>query len=163
MSFSNMKLIVLSRGLAAKVSDHRYEALNKWKWYALNAGRAFYAARDVKILGKKVTLLMHRIVAGAVEGEQVDHINLDTLDNQDENLRIADKSENMRNRNLQRNNKSGYKGVRRKKGSHRWLSRLKMRGREIHLGYFDTAEEAARAYDEAAKVHHGRFARLNFP
>ena len=56
---------------------------------------------------------------------------------------------------------SSYIGVNRPARSHRWHARIKVLGETIHLGFFDTAEEAARAYDARA-LQEGR-TTVNFP
>lgn len=58
---------------------------------------------------------------------------------------------------------TGYKGVKLHKPTGRFAARLHIGGRQISLGYFDSALDAARAYDAAAWQHHGSRARLNFP
>lgn len=58
---------------------------------------------------------------------------------------------------------SKYRGVSLLPGKHRWRTKIKIAGKAIHLGYFDSEDEAARAYDTAAKLHHGTRAFLNFP
>lgn len=68
-----MRLISLTRGLSAIVDDSDYEWLSAWNWYALSAGKWFYAARDVTKSGKKTTILMHRIIRAAGDLVEIDH------------------------------------------------------------------------------------------
>lgn len=160
--------IPLSRGLFAKVSSEDYATLSQYKWYAWPwpGGRHFYAFRSVTIgKYKERTERMHRVVANAPDGMHVDHINGDPLDNRRSNLRIANQSQNLANRSCQVNNTSGFKGVFKNRASRikPWRAKIEVRGRTIFAGYFQTPEEAARAYDAAAIKHFGPFARLNFP
>lgn len=112
--------------------------------------------------GKSV--LMHRLIMERVLNRQlpadvlVDHRNGNTRDNRRENLRLADRFQNAQNQRRHSNNTSGYRGV--SKIGNRWQARIAAYGRRIHLGYHDTPEQAYSAYCEAAKVHHGAFARL---
>jgi len=93
---------------------------------------------------------------------RVDHTDGNGLNNCRANLRSATQSQNGMNRRKQ-GNKSGYKGVSRATNSNRWQARIRVNRKATHIGTFDTRIEAARAYDEAALVLHGEFARLNFP
>jgi len=104
---------------------------------------------------------MHRLIAGLEfgDGREVDHINLDSLDNCRSNLRVTDRTGNMRNRRRRRTNRSGFKGVSFFKRDGNWKSRIVVDGKEIWLGYFSTPEAAHAAYCEAAKQYHGEFAR----
>jgi len=110
--------------------------------------------------------LAHRVVWKMVYGTDpdcVDHKNGNGLDNRKENLRLCNKSQNHMNSGKQTNNKSGYKGVSQHKNSDKWQAQISVDRRVISIGYFNTPEEAARAYDKAAKEKHGHFAVFNFP
>jgi hypothetical protein len=106
----------------------------------------------------------HRLAWLYVTGEwpaaRLDHINGQRDDNRFENLRVASLSENMRNRKTNYTSTTGLKGVQPRK-SGRWAARIMVDGgRRIHIGTFDTAEEAHAAYCVAAERHHGEFARV---
>lgn len=89
----------------------------------------------------------------------IDHIDMDRANNRLSNLRLATPSQNGANRGRQKNNSSGLKGVAWNKGAKRWRAQIKANGKRRHLGYFDTAEEAHAAYQEAAASLFGDFAR----
>lgn len=98
----------------------------------------------------------------APAGVLVDHRNpLLTLDNREENLRICNTSQNGANRLTNKQSKSGFKGVFWHQQHGRWRAQLILNRKKIHLGYFDTKKDAARAYDVAARNAFGEFARLN--
>jgi hypothetical protein len=97
---------------------------------------------------------------------KIDHKNGNGLDNRKENLRMASTAENARNLNKKSsNNTSGYRGVSfsKRHKNKPWMGRIKFNGKLIHLGYFFTAEEAAKAFDKKAVELFGEFCgRLNF-
>jgi hypothetical protein len=62
---------------------------------------------------------------------------------------------------LNRNNSTGYKGVSWQQHARRWRAQITYDHREYNLGYFDTPEEAALAFNAAAIKYRGRFANLN--
>lgn len=112
-----------------------------------------------KYAGSKVGL-MHRLIMNAEENDEVDHKKVGIkyrLDNRKKNLRIATKNQNQYNRTKYRNNKSGFKGVSLHKRSQKWYACIQINGKGIHLGSFDTPEEASKAYQKAAKKHHKEF------
>jgi AP2 domain len=161
-----MREIKLTRGKVALVSDHRYESLARHKWCAAwNRKRDKYTAvRAIVVDGQKKILLMHREILGLGFGDRrkADHIKVgDTLNNQDDNLRIATNAQNMWNSGKRKNNKSGFKGVWWSKVSSKWTAQIRVGEKKIHLGLFDTAESAHAAYCDAALKYHGEFARLN--
>jgi len=104
----------------------------------------------------------HRIIWKMMTGEdpkgEIDHIDCDPGNNRWANLRAADRSQNSANRGRNKNNTSGFKGVRLHAGG-RWAARVTVDWKEIHLGLFDTPEEAHEAYKIAAAWHRGEFAR----
>lgn len=155
-----MKEIQLTQGQVAKVSDNRFNYLSQFKWYAVYTPsvNGYYAARRFG----KTQILMHREIMDAPNGTQIDHQDGDGLNNQNENLRFCTAAQNQFNRNKQINNSSGFKGVDFHKNMNKWRAKIQLNYKRIHLGYFDSAEEAARAYDEAAKKYYGEFAMLNF-
>ena len=159
-----IRLIPLTRGLNAIVDADDYERLTQRNWYAwpLRKGKAYYAMRKHSDNINKIVPL-HRDVIHCPDELQVDHINRNTLDNRKANLRIVDRFQNARNRSRNSNNKSGFKGVCWNKNEERWVASIRVNWKLLFLGYFDLAEDAARAYDKAAIEHFGEFAVLNFP
>ncbi len=103
---------------------------------------------------------IHRLVANEfIENPDnkpfVDHINRTVNDNTIKNLRWVSKSENSMNRTKQQNASSTYKGVSFNKPANKWHARIKLDGKNKHLGYFASEKEAAVKYNEAAIEHFG--------
>jgi hypothetical protein len=145
--------IPLSQDKVALVSAHRYEYLSQFKWTAFHTKGKWYAVRHTSTRGghKPRVILMHREILGdAVKGKHGDHINGNGLDNRDENIRVASVSQNQMNRFS-----SDSRGIR--KSGERWSARIKLDGREIHLGLFDSEHDARIAYSVAARLLHGEF------
>ena len=156
----------ISRGLFTLIDREDFKRVNaEGKWFANQRGRdgIFYAARNGKYLngkrGKKIYL--QNFILGFPKNKVVDHINLDTLDNRKSNLRVCSRSENLRNKSRYSNNKSGYKGVAKRKNG--YYSYIRKNNKRFHLGVFKTAKGAAEKYDAIAIQKFGKFARLNFP
>ena len=105
---------------------------------------------------------LHRLIAGCGQGDVVDHINGNGLDNRRCNLRICSHAENLRNRKIHANNNSGFKGVYfdRSLSVRPWRAQIRVAGKKFNLGRYSTAEEASQAYKKAAVRLHGEFARL---
>lgn len=153
-----MKEIPLTKGLVAIVDDEDFAYLNQFVWFVNNGYAARTSPRDQE--GKQYQTKMHREIMKPAEGVHVDHINGNRLDNRRCNLRLCTNEQNRRNQKKQQNVK--FKGVYRRKEDGKWEARIALNKQRIHLGRFETAEEAAAAYDRAAVLYHGQFARLNF-
>jgi hypothetical protein len=113
-------------------------------------------------VAKRLTL-MHRIVwemhNGPIQsGYEIDHIDRCPVNNRIENLRLARRKENGRNTTISNKSTTGYKGVHLFKRTGRYSAKYKKDGKQHHIGYFDTAEEAHEAYRKAIEAAFGEFA-----
>lgn len=156
-----MKTIPLknSDSLTAIVDRKDYEFLSQFSWFAKESqgspGR-FYAARNVTVGNHVVTVRMHRLITEADADQKVFFINDDTLDCRRANLQL-------RTINPWTGRASGFRGV------HQiayggWRAEVTFAGQKhlIGTGYSDP-EEAALAYDAAARRLFGSAAMVNFP
>lgn len=156
-----MKKILLSQGRYALVDDEDFEELSRYNWSYYKNHNVSYAIRRAlrteNMTPTRKTIHMHRVVLGAKEGQQVDHINGNGLDNRRSNLRICTHAENMRNRGKQVNNTSGFKGVVFHNQRNKWQARMRLNGKIHSFGLFTRPEDAHAAYVEASKKLHGDF------
>lgn len=162
------RYILLPRGLSTLVDESDFERLSvhRW-WFTVSDPARPYVIRTINSGSTLTVVTMPGAIMGIVGNEMVDHADRDTLNNRRENLRICSPHENMWNR-IARGTGSIFKGIAFKRDTYRskpWRASV-MAGdppKAIHLGYFKTAEEAACAYDSAARHYFGPFARVNFP
>ena len=105
---------------------------------------------------------MHRDILGLGDDckMDVDHRDSYGLNNRISNLRLCNESQNSQSKKKKRGSSSKYKGVH--KAKLKWQAAIYPNKRFIHLGTFDNQEDAAVAYDIAAKKYFGSFAKLNF-
>jgi hypothetical protein len=134
--------IPLTNGGATLVSEDDVErVLAAGSWFAVKKGNLRYVCRG---FGRNNRVYLHRFIIDAPKGKHVDHINGDTMDNRRGNLRAVTASENSRNRKgAQINSKSGVRGV--YKHRQKWAAIIRHERKNIHLGLFETIEEAAAA------------------
>ena len=157
-----MKLIDISTkkhpNTFTMVDNGAFAFLNQWKWYAWKKGNNLYAHRNICLNGKKTIIRMHRIILGN-PSFLIDHFDGDGCNNLINNLRLCTNIQNIHNSKLHKDSTTGFKGVSVYKNKFR--ARIRFRAKEKSLGYFETKNEAALAYNKAAKKYFGEFARLN--
>lgn len=161
-----MKLIpIFNKNLFVSVDDDDFERLNTYKWYLVDG----YAVRNRyrSELLKPTAVKMHREILGIVNScAIVDHKNQNRLDNRKENLRLCSYQENSRNRNKFRHKagkelSSKFKGVSYHKKSKKWIARIIINNKTIHLGCFKDELDAAKAYNNSAILNFKEFAFIN--
>lgn len=166
-----MREITLTQGKIALVDDEDYDELIKYSWCAHKNKYGWYAVRGIRVDCKNYLIRMHRQILRADRNVKVDHRDGNRLNNQKTNLRLATSSQNQQNRIIKRSGcSSKFKGVCWQKNRRKWIAYISDGEKRIngwsklrHLGYFVNEEDAARAYDEAAKISFGEFAAVNFP
>jgi hypothetical protein len=158
-----MRVIRLPQGKEALLSDEDFDYLNQWIWSVTISRTTAYATRQTPRPNRK-TIYMHKVVAARMGiAGRTDHKDRNGLNNQRENLRAATRSQNQLNQDRSKMNRSGYRGVSWNSVCNKWQVRTYLEGKQVHVGYFDSPIEAAKAYDRAARRLHGEFAILNFP
>lgn len=131
------------------------------KWNTRRAGKE---AGSITVHGRvsvkvgELFIFAHHIVWAIKTGywpvNEIDHKDGNPLNNCIDNLREATRSEQMQNRVGARESHSGLLGAHWHDKKQKWHARITANGKRIHIGYYDTPEEASAAYLEAKKIHH---------
>ena len=150
----------IGKGKFAIVDAEDFHEINKYKWHL---GKQGYAKRTKTqtINGEKIcqTIWIHKQLNQTPAGMVTDHINGNVLDNRKENLRSVEHYVNMHNRGKTIKNKSGFKGVH--QNCNKFEAGIRVNGKKIYLGLYNTAVQAALAYNKKATELFGDYANLN--
>jgi hypothetical protein len=157
-------------GVEFEIDEEDVERVSTYRWYESKSDRKkayiFTAISTRLSVGrwKNRTVYLHRFLIDAPRGLSVDHKDNDTMNNQKSNLRLATQSQ--QNQNTKKLNpstaSSRFKGVSFNKKRNVWEVYVHDKRKKIVIGYFQNEEEAARAYDNAARSRYGEFASTNF-
>jgi hypothetical protein len=151
--------VMLGHGKYTLVDEDRMGEVERHNWRLSSNG---YAKRAIGPYNKRKPVYLHRYLMGEPDGWEVDHKNRNKIDNRVSNLRICSRSQNAGNTSVTARNKtSRYKGVRKQKGRSNYEARGRAGGVQIHIGSFSSEVEAAKAYNDWARIAFGEFARLN--
>lgn len=161
---------VIINGHGVIVDKEDVHFLYEFRWYIGqdNPNHTFYARAIQRDRANKKckTIYLHRLIRNAAPKQVVDHINGNGLDCRKANLRFCTPSQNTTN-GRSRSNKHGFRGLDLQANANArskpWRAHIQGHGQRICLGSFSTKEEAARAYDKAAREYFGEFAFQNFP
>ena len=151
--------IPIGKGIEAIINESDYLLVSPYTWW-IGSGRnshTLYACATIN--GHKTK--MHRLIMNATKGQIVDHINGCGIDNRRQNLRLCSHSQNSANMFRMALGSSRFKGVSWDKVKKRWFAKITVNYKQIALGRYRTEEDAARAYDAAAKTYFGKFANIN--
>lgn len=161
--------MVTAKALRARLDYNPETGIFKWKdskTTPRNRGKVAgwvnsdgYVCIEIDYKEYKAHRLAWLYIYGKWPKGQTDHENLIRSDNRIKNLREATQSQNQINMGLPKRNTSGFKGAFWIKDHQKWSARIHMDGKQRHLGYFNSAEEAHAAYMKAARARHGEFAR----
>ncbi len=158
-----MRKIKLSQGMYALVSNDWYEMLNSVKWYIRKLGKTFYASTCQNIDNKWKEDFMHQVIMDFKGGNNliIDHKDMNGLNNTVENLRVANRAQNLQNtKKCTPVKTSTYKGVcKNTKGKFRAV--IVNEKKQVSLGIYKSEISAALAYNKAALSFFGSFARIN--
>lgn len=143
------------------IDTKNFEKINSYDvtWYAhwKTCTESYYATATLylgKVNGrpKYKSLEMQRVILPVRRGYRPDHINHDTMDNREDNLRVSSYSENLRNRNGKNsNNKSGCRNVCWTESCHRWLVQFQVDKKNKCFGRFKF-EDKEKAIELANKL-----------
>ena len=150
------KRIPLSNDGYTLVDEQDYDELSSVNWWCTYDDHRRYAVRFKK--GKLIR--MHRQIMNPPNDMVVDHINGDGLDNRRCNLRVCTNDQNVLNKHKRIGGASEYMGVHR--AQNYWRASIGYKGKRYGLGRYENEEDAAKAYDAAARYYHGEFATTNF-
>ena len=153
----NEVFMYTSSGKEFTIDIQDFENIRKYCWHDDNK----YIFTNVFENGKKKRMQLHRLIIQCPKNMIVDHKDGNPLNNKRNNLRICTRAENNRNIALKHNNTSGVTGVDWIEKLHKWRARITYNYKSIHIGYYETINQAMQARVEAEEKYFGQFSRTN--
>lgn len=148
------RYISMTKGWYGVVDAEEFSKASKFIWHTSTAGYPYAWTQD----NKKIR--MHDLIVPPTDGLEVDHWNRCPWDNRKSNLRLGTHSQNGSNTIKRSHSMLDFKGI--EKNHNRYMVRIRVNGKRIYCGTFDTQEEAAHVRDTVARHHFGGFSELNF-
>lgn len=130
-----------------------YDKIKDYCWYERKVRENYSSVAAYEVNSKK-SVKIHNLICC----KYCDHADRNPFNNRKYNLRKATALENARNQSIPKNNASGFIGVLFKKNAKKWVARIRLNNKEIHLGYFAEKEDAIKARLEAETKYFGEFA-----
>ena len=115
-----------------------YDKIKDYCWIEHIISGSNYRALETHDSKNKKTIRMHYLIVG----KYYDHINLNTMDNRKENLRIATKNQNAQNHSLRQDNTSGFSGVTWDNRTGKWVAQIDVNKKHIYLGHYESKQDA---------------------
>jgi hypothetical protein len=150
------KLIELSGGLLAAISSIDAKRVQQHLWQPCSYKGKVVSIRSAT--SQKIRLSLSRFIMKLRTRDHrvVDHWNGNIFDNRRCNLRVCTRQNNLQN--SKPHSSTQFRGV-----SRIPYGKFRAQINKKHIGVFSKKEEAAKAYDAAARIQYGQFAFLNFP
>lgn len=147
---------LVSTGEVFMFDAEDYSRIKDTTWYRCNR-----SSDGIRYIGDRFGVCIHRRILDVPKGFEIDHINLDPLDNRKSNLRICTHQQNQCNQPPQKNNTSGVSGVSFYPPRSKYRARIKYFQQELHLGYFKSFIEAVQARNEGMRCLFGEYGFYN--
>lgn len=154
--------VPLTQGKFTTIDAADAERILAYKWCLHKSGYAYRGRRKSDGSGPHC-IMLHWSIIDVPDGMLPDHIDRDKLNNRRSNLRLVSNAGNKMNVAIRADNTSGFRGVSWDKRSGKWEAHITVESRKRFLGYFNNAEDAARARDAEAFRLYGPVAFLNLP
>lgn len=133
-----------------------YDKIKDYYWWKNDSGYILTVLE--KVSGKQKRMRLHNFLIGEFN---IDHRNNNKVDNRKSNLRKATISQNTMNRAIRNDNTSGCTGVYWNKQRNKWVAKIIVNKKQIHLGFFDKLEDAIKARKNAEGKYFGEFSYDN--
>lgn len=140
------------------IDKEDFDKIKKYRWYGGGFNKRYLQTSAYENPRRKIQI--HRIIM-EVENDksvEIDHINRNPLDNRKINLRKCTHSQNSRNTNILKNNKSGFIGVFFDNTHKKWVAKIEYNAKQISLGHYNKKEDAVVVRLKSEKKYFKEFA-----
>ena len=147
--------VTATNGIKFYIDKSDEMLVRKYKWSVACDKNGYYTVVTSK------GLKLHTLLMNTPREMEVDHIDLDRMNNRRENLRLCTHQQNQCNKPLQKNNTSEVSGVGYYPPRHKFRARIKVCQHDVHLGYYETFDEAVMARNVGMACMFGEYGRYN--
>lgn len=147
--------VISTNGIPFYIDKCDEALVRTYKWHVCTNQNGYHVVMN------SARVKLYTLLLGAKPGTEVDHIDLNPLNNCRNNIRITTHQENQINHPLQSNNSSGVSGVSYYPPRGKYRARIKIGQHDIHLGYYPTFQHAVQARNVGMECMFGEYGRYN--